>query len=275
MHEVFLNVFFQRLWKDREPFCAAFELTGESYRKVKTRHTFRVELERRGYFVKLHRGIGWAEYFKNLLQFKAPVTDAGQEYRALEHLKAHGVDTMTPAAYGCTGAVPFARTSFLITEELTDTVSLEDFCRDWRKNPPSFRVRRALIRKLGEMAGKMHRSGLNHRDCYICHFLLRKGTENTSDPELHVIDLHRAQIRKKVPRHYWVKDVAGLWFSAMDAGLNRHDILYFLKAYFQSELHTIRKEHAGFLKAVDETARRLYCKDHGKNPPADTEIQPF
>ena len=275
MREFFLNDDFRKFWQEQDPFAAAFELSGESYRKVKSRHTFRIELEGKGYFVKLHRGIGFGEYLKNLLQFKQPVTDAGQEYRALLHLKQHGVDTMTPAAYGCTGAVPFARTSFLITEELTDTVSLEDFCRDWRKNPPSFRVRRALIRKLGEMAGKMHRSGLNHRDCYICHFLLRKGTENTSDPELHVIDLHRAQIRKKVPRHYWVKDVAGIWFSAMDAGLTRHDILYFLKAYFQSELHTIRKEHAGFLKAVDETARRLYRKDHGKNPPADTEIQPF
>ena len=275
MRELFLNAVFQRLWQDRDPFEAAFELSGESYRKVKSRHTFRIELEGKGYFVKLHRGIGLGEYLKNLFQFKQPVTDAGQEYRALLYLEQHGVDTMTPAAYGCTGAVPFARTSFLITEELTDTVSLEDFCRDWRANPPSFRVRRALIRKLGEMAGKMHRSGLNHRDCYICHFLLRKGTENTPDPELHVIDLHRAQIREKVPWHYWVKDTAGLWFSAMDAGLSRHDILYFLKAYFQSDLHSIRKEYAGFLKAVDETARKLYRKDHGKNPPADTEILPF
>ena len=97
MHEIFLNAFFQRLWKDREPFRAAFELTGESYRKVKSRHTFRVELEGKGYFVKLHRGIGWREYFKNLLQFKLPVTDAGQEYRALLHLKEHGVDSFVPA----------------------------------------------------------------------------------------------------------------------------------------------------------------------------------
>ena len=272
MREVFLDQLFQRLWKDRDPFQSAFELTGESYRQVKSRHTFRVEIEGNGYFVKLHRGIGWAEYFKNLFQFKSPVTDAGQEYRALLHLREHGVDSMTPAAYGCTGRIPFARTSFLITEELTGCISLEDFCRAWRTAPPPFRVKRALIRKLGLMAGKMHRSGLNHRDCYICHFLLRKGTECTADPELHVIDLHRAEIRKRVPYHYWVKDVAGLWFSAMDAGLTKHDLSVFLQAYFQLDLREISLRHGRFLQDVDAAARKLYRKDHGTLPPADTRF---
>ena len=134
MYEIYLNDDFKRLWRNRDPFDAAFGLSGESFRKVKSRHTFRIELEGRGYFVKLHQGIGFAEYFKNLLQLKQPVTDAGQEYRALLHLKQHGVDTMTPAACGCRGTIPFARTSFLITEELTGTVSLEDYCRNWKNN---------------------------------------------------------------------------------------------------------------------------------------------
>ena len=272
MREVFLTPVFQRIWKDQDPFQSAFELSGESFRKVKSRHTFRVGIEGRGYFVKLHRGIGWGEYFKNLLQFKSPVTDAGQEYRALLHLRKYGVDTMTPAAYGCRGAIPAMRTSFLITEELTDCISLEDFCRDWAASPPSFRVKRALIRKLGTMAGKMHRSGLNHRDCYICHFLLRKGSELTSDPELHVIDLHRAQIRSRVPWHYWVKDVAGLWFSAMDAGLTRHDLMVFLQAYFQQSLRSVFRNYRRFLKAVDHTARLLYRKDHHCDPPEWTAL---
>ena len=275
MREVFLNADFQNFWRGHDPFLSAFSLTGKSYRKIKSRHTFRIELGGRGYFVKLHRGIGPGEYLKNLFQLKRPVTDAGQEYKALLHLKKYGVNTMTPAAYGCMGMIPFARTSFLITEELTGTVSLEDFCRDWRKNPPPFRVRRALIRKLGDSAGKMHRSGLNHRDCYICHFLLRKGTEYSADPELYVIDLHRAQIRKRISWHYWVKDVAGLWFSAMDAGLTRHDVLYFLQAYFQRDLHAVRKEFGRFLCAADEAARKLYRKDHGKNPPDGTRFQRF
>lgn len=266
MYETDLNSDFLRLWQGRDPFEAAFELTGQSFRKVKSRHTFRVELEGRGYFVKLHRGCGWGEYFKNICQFKKPVTDAGQEYRALLHLKSIGVDTMTSCAYGCEGSNPAARTSFLITEELTDTVSLEDYCRDWRTNPPPLAVKRALIRKLGEMAGKMHRSGLNHRDCYICHFLLRKGTEFSTDPKLFVIDLHRAQIRRRVPKRYLLKDLGGLWFSAMDAGLTRHNLYCFLQAYFAKDLHEIFPGQSVFLGQVDRVAQKLYRKVHKKTP---------
>ena len=94
MRELFLNDVFKRLWQDRDPFEAAFELSGESYRKVKSRHTFRIELEGKGYFVKLHRGIGLGEYLKNVLQIKQPVTDAGQEYRALLHLKQKSLDSI-------------------------------------------------------------------------------------------------------------------------------------------------------------------------------------
>ena len=89
---------------------------------------------------------------------------------------------------------------------------------------------------------------------------------------MHVIDLHRAQIRAEVPWHYWVKDVAGLWFSAMDAGLTRHDVLTFLQAYFQQDLKTIFSKQSVFLNAVDRTARRLYMKDHGHNPPENTRF---
>ena len=196
MCNVCLNKDFQELWKGKDAFEAAFSLTGESFRRVKSRHTFRFEVNGQGYFAKLHTGCGWREIFKNLFQLKLPVMDAGQEFRALIHLSHHGVETMTPCAYGCMGNDPAGRISFLITAELTNTVSLEDYCRDWPANPPPFAVKVALTRKLGENVGRMHRSGLNHRDCYLCHFLLQKGTEWNESPCLFVIDLHRAQIRK-------------------------------------------------------------------------------
>ena len=266
MYELELNSVFEKHFRGKDPFEAAFELTGESFRKVKSRHTFRIELEGKGYFVKLHRGIGLGEYFKNLFQFKKPVTGADQEFHALRHLEGCGVRSMTSAAYGCRGVFAPFRTSFLITEELTDTVSLEDYTRSWiEAGCAPFRIRRRLIRELGDMAGKMHRSGLNHRDCYICHFLLKKGTELTEEVHLHVIDLHRAQIRDEVPYHYWVKDVAGLYFSAMDLPLSKYDLGCFLKAYFgKKRLKEILQENESFLKDVQKTAVRLYEKEQRK-----------
>ena len=130
-----------------------------------------------------------------------------------------------------------------------------------------------LARKLGEAAGKMHRSGLNHRDCYLCHFLLdRKLFREKGEVRLHVIDLHRSQIRKKVPRHYLVKDLAGLLFSSLDVkGMKKTLLFRFLQGYFGRE--SLREilaspEFAGIHPEKCRIAAwKLYRKDFGKEPP--------
>jgi hypothetical protein len=47
-------------------------------------------------------------------------------------------------------------------------------------------------------------------------------------PIIPLIDLHRAQLRKKTPRRWVVKDVAGLYFSVMDIGLTQRDLFRFV-----------------------------------------------
>jgi hypothetical protein len=95
------------------------------------------------------------------------------------------------------------------------------------------------------MTGMMHRAGVNHRDCYICHFLLHTDKPVTADDfKLSVIDLHRAQTRAKITRRWRDKDLAALYFSALDIGLTRRDKLRFLKGYFQQPLRQILAEEA-------------------------------
>ena len=159
--------------------------------------------------------------------------------------------------------------SFLITEELTDVISLEDFCQHWRTTPPPFALKKALIEKLAAIARTMHTHGVNHRDCYICHFMLdvASGTPTNADAvKLSVIDLHRAQVRSRTSRRWVVKDVAGLWFSAMDIGLTRRDCLRFMRAYAQMPLRSIFESQERFWRQVDRTARRLYKKEFGRPP---------
>ena len=75
MHLI-LNEPFDVLWKDQDAFDAVFALEGEVFRNIKNRKTFRIEVDGRGFFIKIHRGVGWREIFKNLLQFKLPVISA-------------------------------------------------------------------------------------------------------------------------------------------------------------------------------------------------------
>ena len=70
---------FKTLWAGRDPFVAVEALQGEVFRELEARRTLRTEVDGKGYFVKIHRGIGWAEIAKNLLTAKLPVLGAGQE----------------------------------------------------------------------------------------------------------------------------------------------------------------------------------------------------
>ncbi|WP_213875571.1 lipopolysaccharide core heptose(I) kinase RfaP [Pseudomonas sp. dw_358] len=250
---------FESLWAGGDPFVEVEQLQGEVYRELENRRTLRTEVAGRGYFVKIHRGIGWGEIAKNLLSAKLPVLGAGQELRAIERLTEAGVPTMTAVAYGERGNDPSAQHSFIITEELAPTISLEDFCMPWPTQPPQPRLKRALVTEVARMTGTMHRAGVNHRDCYLAHFLLHTDQAITPDHfRLSLIDLHRAQVRGQITRRWRDKDLAALYFSALDIGLTRRDKLRFLRGYFQRPLRDILREEARLLAWLEPKAQKLY-----------------
>ena len=74
---------FASLWAGQDAFVAVEQLQGEVYRELEARRTLRTEVAGRGYFVKIHRGVGWAEIFKNWLTAKAPVLGAEQELKEI------------------------------------------------------------------------------------------------------------------------------------------------------------------------------------------------
>jgi heptose I phosphotransferase len=257
---------FRTLWAGQDPFAAADALQGEVLRALEGRRTLRTEIAGRGYYAKIHHGIGWREIFKNLLSGRLPVLGAGNEWRALQRLAALGVDTMRAVAFGERGSNPAGQQSFIITEELAPTVSLEDFCRDWRVVPPAPTFKRALIRRVAEMARRMHGGGVNHRDFYICHFLLHLPVD-TSAPRLSLIDLHRAQVREKTPRRWRDKDLAALYFSALDIGLTKRDFLRFLKTYFAAPLRDVLRDESALLRHLASESIRLMARYQRKYAP--------
>ncbi|WP_437882623.1 lipopolysaccharide core heptose(I) kinase RfaP [Pseudomonas sp. LRF_L74] len=257
--KVVLNEPFASLWAGRDPFAAVEALEGQVYRELEGRRTLRTEVDGRGFFVKIHRGIGWGEIAKNLLTAKLPVLGAGQEWTALARLHQAGVPTMTALAYGERGDNPATQHSFIITEELAPTVDLDVFSRDWLQQPPEPRLKRALIAEVAKMVGTMHRAGVNHRDCYICHFLLHTDKPVSADDlRLSVIDLHRAQTRDAVPVRWRNKDLAALYFSVLDIGMTRRDGLRFLRDYFRLPLRQILRDEARLLAWLERKAAKLY-----------------
>ncbi len=236
-------------------------LEGEVFRNVSGRKTLRFAQGQRHYFVKLHSGVGWKEIFKNLLQLRLPVLGAQNEWLAIQRLDELQVSTLRLAGYGLQGQNPARLRSFVITEELAGTISLEDFCRDWRTKPPDILLKRALIDKIATIARRLHENGVNHRDFYLCHFLLDISRPLSREHlQIYLIDLHRVQLRSTTPARWVIKDLAGLYFSAMDIGLTRGDLLRFVKAYHGLMPGQIFPARRSFWKKVEARALRLYSK---------------
>jgi lipopolysaccharide core heptose(I) kinase len=114
----------------------------------------------------------------------------------------------------------------------------------------------------------MHTAGINHRDFYLCHFHLDLSTLHEPQPRCYLIDLHRAQIRPRTPRRWQVKDLAGLYFSAIDCGLTRRDLLRFMHHYSPGGLKAVLGRDLSLWQSVEKRARALYIKERGKLPPA-------
>lgn len=259
--EVFLEEPFRSLWRGQDPFAAVDALEGEVFRELERRRTLRTEVAGRGYFVKIHRGIGCGEILKNLVSLRLPVFGAQNEWQAIRRLGEIGVDTMRPVALGLRGGNPLRQHSFIITEELAPTISLEDYCLGWSKHPPDLPLKRALIACVARMAGRMHAGGVNHRDFYICHFLLHLDPPPTAEHlRLSLIDLHRAQVREKTPRRWRDKDLAALYFSILEINLTRRDLLRFLCTYFARPLRLLLREEAPLLADLTRTVQRLQTR---------------
>lgn len=252
---------FASSWKDKDPFEEVEQISGHILREVKTRRTLRFDFADQSFYLKLHHGISYAEAIKNLLQFRLPVLGADREWRAINELAKVGVDTMTGVAFGEKGVNPIKKTSFIITEDLSPSISLEDYCKDWIKNPPPYAIKRMLIKRVAEMVRKMHLAGINHRDCYICHFLLALPFDGQeSNLKLSIIDLHRAQFHDRVPLRWRNKDLIGLYYSASNIGLTPRDYCLFLKTYFQKPIKEIFSSERNLIMEAERTTFKIRAR---------------
>lgn len=253
-------------------FDTLLNISGKVYREVKHRRTVNFQLGNKNYFIKIHRGAGWREIFKELLQGRLPVVSAASEWRAVERLKDLQLNTLKVVGKGIRGWNPASLDSFIVTEALEGMITLEDLIVDWVGLSLDRRVRlkRILIKKLAEVARILHKNGLNHRDFYLCHFLVKNRNwadwETKDALDLYLIDLHRMQMRRSVPERWKVKDLGGLLFSAWDGGITHYDIFRFVTFYEQKPLRECFCNTPKFWLRVLKRAISLYRSAHGRTP---------
>jgi heptose I phosphotransferase len=122
-------------------------------------------------------------------------------------------------------------------------------------------VKRRLLEQLALISRAMHHNGICHRDFYICHFLLHDAEAFTQGqqalPQLSLIDLHRALNRRVLSQRWLVKDIAGLYFSALHIGLTKRDCLRFVRVYSGKSLRNALSEERYFWQKVSDRALQM------------------
>jgi heptose I phosphotransferase len=237
---------FERLRSEADPFAWLEARAGDVFRDRPERRTFRFEHGGAGWFAKLHYGVGVRELLKNLVLLRLPVFDAGAEVRAADVLAAAGVPTLEPVAWGWCGRDPLRRRSFVVTREVVHDATLDDLAATL-----TGAARRRTLTDLARLVRTLHDAGVNHRDLYLVH-LLRSGDRDV------LIDLHRAQLRRRVPARWRAKDLAALAFSAAAAGpLSLADRLRFVRAYADRPLREELAENGAFWCRVARRAERM------------------
>jgi heptose I phosphotransferase len=229
---------------------------GRCLRALADRENWRLELRDadrrpRGVYLKKHHVRTWASRLRAKLGAGPGETAARIEARNVRHLDADGIDVMHLVAYGEALHRDGLLESFLLTEELSGYVQLDQFLterfpvRELDRTAPKSPELDRLIRRVAEVARRFHAAGYNHRDLYCCHFFVREPSPGQFDIKL--IDLQRVQHRRRRRRRWVVKDLAQLAYSAPRDRIKCTHKMAFIRHYLG-----VRKLRAGDKRLIRE-----------------------
>jgi len=172
-------------------------------------------------YLKRHYTAGHLKTLAGFFRLQKHKT-AYDEFVNICEFHSKGLPTVIPVAAGIKKNGMSGTESFLLTIALENCMRLDHYLDD---SLHTEKHNAKLITKLALLIKKMHESGFNHRDMYLCHILIdKKGG-------LFIVDLHRADKRNRVPERWIIKDLAALNYSAPTEHISGTDRLRFLRAY--------------------------------------------
>lgn len=208
------------------------ELTGWNVRRRRRSHLNAIRRhEDREYHLKwfFHRPLG---ALGSLGSFGGNA--ARRELESARRLHELGIPTVEPVGWG-----HHSRGTFFVMEGSPGAPLYA------LPEPPAAGDLGGLARELGRLVALLHNADLCHRDLYVDHVLIHRGT-------LRLIDVGR--VRRFRRRRWIVKDLAGLLFSAWREGLPAALARCFLGSYLA---HSARRwERRRLIARLVRKARR-------------------
>lgn len=206
--------------------------------EVRDRIVFRIEPTPGGpaWFLKVYRRRGANRPFHQLLRGQHPVSLAELEARNLEWLARNGFIAPRVVAWGGRlSPLLSERSSFILTEELSGMVPLDEWLRvtQTRLPIPEFTAgKRLLLAACGRLLRGLHDRGFHHPFPYLRHFFVPEGSARCeSIPQIGVIDVDFAEVGKCVAPARRTRGLAEALLSSYRSDLTQTDRLRFYRAY--------------------------------------------
>ncbi len=244
---------------------------GEMFRLGPGRSTVRLELAdpaggKRAVYLKRHTKVPFRTKLRRTLSLNPPISFAMREMRGIVRLADIGIASMRPAAVGeqITHGGRQER-SCTITEEIAGATQADDYVEtnfSGELSVDQVAAKRRLVLQMADLARRLHRARLSHRDFYLCHIMVRP--VEGAEPVLHLIDLQRlSHHRRGISERWIVKDLGALLFSSWPSPatgirspvFTQTDRVRFARAYFEAD--RLAEAHKGLLRKVAAKARRI------------------
>jgi tRNA A-37 threonylcarbamoyl transferase component Bud32 len=211
-------------------------------------------------FLKRYDRPPLGQQIRNWLLHHGRKSFASAEREAIEDLAAAGVGVPGVAACGQQWGILFERRSFLMTEEIHDSQSLERRLPPCFDDPTALQARRDFIRRLAGFIKRFHATGRRHRDLYLSHIFC------SDAGGFCLIDLARAS-RPILQRRFQIKDLAQLHYSCPARSFSRTDRMRFYLAY--AGHRRLEPQDKSLLRAIVRKTANMtrHNVKHGAVPP--------
>jgi heptosyltransferase-2 len=203
-------------------------------------------------FLKRYQNIPKLNQLKNWLTRRKKMSTMACDHQPAEDLRRLGINTPQTIAFGQQWQGLFEKRSFIITEKIPDSFSLEEKLPKNREN---------FIENLAAFVRKFHGTGFRHRDLYLCHIFCNPQGQFT------LIDLNRVFKPLFFSQKYLIKDLSQLYYSAPGDTVTKTVRMRFFLAYLQKD--KLSRQDKILIKKIKLKAKQMakHDKKHNRTVP--------